>query len=206
MKRYAACQPTFEKVLFLLFMLSFAAFAYGCGDEPADSLAEQVRALRVGFEPYHIGDVLSAEQQKTAQKALQPDAYAGTYKFQDQDLMVVADKSSHVILAMYRQIDRAGPDELKKIIVDLMDKFGQPSASGHDKVIYWAYGENGKITDQQIRKAKKTGKLQDVLATVKLNSSGEFPDSAKKGKPQAEASVYILISSPPLLKRLVKKQ
>ena len=193
----------------LLIGLCFSGVPADCsadsGKPTAGSLEEQLRSLRVGFDPYFIGQILNAEQQSAARKSLQPDAYAGTYKFQDKDLMVVVEEKSHMILAMYWLIDEAEPEEIKKAIIGLMDKFGQPTASGHDKVIYWIYGKNGKITDKQFNKAKKSGKIEEVVATVKFISSREFPEGAKGSQAKGKSSVYTLITSPALLSRLFKK-
>jgi len=67
----------------------------------------------------------------------------------------------------------------------------------HDKIIYWAFDEKGKISEENYRETKKKGRPLQTLATVKLDSSHRIMD---KSDPVVNGSVYYIISSESILK------
>jgi hypothetical protein len=67
----------------------------------------------------------------------------------------------------------------------------------HDKTIYWAFDEKGKISEEQYREAKATKTPLNTLATVKLDSSEKIMDNSSDMR---GGSVYYIISSEPILK------
>ena len=79
-----------------------------------------------------------------------------------------------------------------------MMQFGEPTTSAHGKIIYWAYGENGKISEDDLEKARKKNAGLNVLATVKFNSNGLISGSSEKDE---KLDVYFLITSEPMLKK-----
>ncbi len=192
-------------VAFLLLCL-FPLSSHGYGTGPSlTGLAKEVSGLKLGFGPYAIGKTLTAEQRTMAQKHLLADSYQGTYKFQDGDINVVVTADSHLVLAIYKhlaEVDRAG---VKAGVAQLMDEFGEPTTMAHDRLIYWAYGKKGKISEEDLQNAKKTGELS-VLATVKFSSTTDIMnDNDKQEAPAESSTIYTLISSPLLLERFAKQ-
>jgi hypothetical protein len=75
--------------------------------------------------------------------------------------------------------------------------FGDPTVMAHDKTIYWAFDEKGKISEEQYREAKANREPLKTLATVKLDSSRKIMDDSD---PEEDGSVYYIVSSEPILK------
>ncbi len=165
------------------------------------NLQEQIRELKLGFGPYTIGSILNKEQiDKSQANRMADSSYKGTYKFQDQDVFVVADEKNNTILAIYQRQEDVDNKGIKNTITNLLDRFGEPTATAHDKLIYWAYGEKGKIADSTYLAAKETGEL-DIIATVKFSSKETF---AADQDNKLKTNVYCLITSPPLLAEFMK--
>jgi hypothetical protein len=204
-------------ILVILFTVVFSVGpnAGATNNSSTSDLINAVTALKLGFRGYIIGTILTQDQVTFAKNNLEENAYEGTYKFRDNDIYVVADNSSNMILALYQRQEKIDRNQMKQVISMLMTEFHEPTTMAHDKLVYWAYSKDGKISDTTYLDAKHTGKL-DVIATVKLNSTvGIFPDkttgspeesSESKVEEQSLADIYILISSPPLLESFLKQR
>lgn len=168
-----------------------------------DKLAADVSALNLGFGNYVIGSVLTQEQIAQAQKTPISASYPGTYKFADNDIFIVVDSESNRVLATYMEQKEVQQMQLRHAIASLMDQFGEPTTIAHERLIYWAYGKNGKFSEESLQAAKKTGKI-DILATVKFSSNNEVMFQAQSSENQT-STTYTLISSPPLLEQFAKK-
>ena len=204
-----------RKILIFFFLLftpvifSNQSFANNSQEEMISSVAK----LKLGFGDYSICTILSKEQVAAAQKNLEADSYPGTYKFKDNDIYVVASNTNNMILALYKHQDKVDREQIKTIVSMLMSRFEEPTTMAHDKLVYWAYNQDGKISEETYLDAKQTGKLT-VIATVKLNSTvGIFPDKttgAVEGSPESEvkeqplADIYTLVSSQPILENFLK--
>lgn len=187
----------------LLCLFPFTSYGYGIGSAD-DSLAKEVSRLNIGFGQYAIGKTLSSSQHVRAQRNLVADSYEGTYKFRDGDLNIVAVKDSDMVLAIYKHKDKVDRSGVKSGVAELMDEFGEPTTMAHDRLIYWAYGNKGKVSEEELQNAKKTGELS-VLATVKFSSTSDIMAESKTKDPALESStIYTLISSPLLLERFVR--
>ena len=180
----------FMLAAFLLLPLSVSA-----GEEPQE-LIKAVAALELGFGDYHIAVHLSKEQVEKAKKTLLKDSYPGTYSFSEDDFTLVVDKDTHLILAMYKRSEEAGIKEYRTILAAMMDRFGEPTAVAHEKIIYWAWGDTGKISEDIYRAAKEDGKLK-VLATVKLNASESL--AAVAADADKKVTLYSIVTSDSLL-------
>ncbi|MCK5194471.1 MAG: hypothetical protein KAQ71_11720 [Desulfobulbaceae bacterium] len=205
----------------IIFLLLFAPALFSnqsfANNSPASQkeLIASVAKLQLGFGDYSICTILSKEQVAAAQKNLVADSYPGTYKFKDNDIYVVADNANNMILALYKRQEKVDREQMKRIISMLMTRFEEPTTMAHDKLVYWAYNQNGKISEETYQDAKQTGKL-NVIATVKLNSTGGiFPDKttgSPEGSPESEveeqplADIYTLVSSQPLLEGFIRQQ
>ena len=189
-----------KKIVFIAFLLiSFVFVNSGIGG-PVNDLADEVARHRLGLNGYVVGAILDQTQSSWAQENLVADPYPGTYKFRDGDLFVVADNNTDMVLAIYRQFDSLSAKKLQDLVSDLMLEFGEPTTMAHDKIIYWAFGKKGRITEDIYLDSKKSGNLE-VMATVKLNSTEKFQVVTLGDQQTAEA--YLLISSEPILREVM---
>ncbi len=185
-----------------------------------EKLAADVAQLNLGLQGYRIGKKLTTAQKKTAKAHPGQKAYAGTYKFVDQDLFVVVEKKSDSVLALYKRVPGADKKQLKAMVASLMDRFGLPTAMAHEKIIYWAYNRHGVISEEMFEQAKKDKQIPGlgIIATVKLNSEIEImTDNGKKKKqgdktspstevnPATTGTIYFIITSDPLIKAFLTK-
>lgn len=169
-------------------------------------IGAEVALLELGFGPYVLGQTLSEEQLKFSRDHLVEDSIDGTFKFQDGDIFVVVKTDDNMVLGVYKQFKNVARPKVKEVVGDLMMRFDEPTTMAHGKMIYWAYGKNGKVSEDAFETSKKIGD-SDIIATVKFNSTEPvFPGSAHMGNTQQapedgkEADIYVIITSDPLSK------
>ena len=75
-------------------------------------------------------------------------------------------------------------------------QFGNPTREAHDQIIYWAYNETGKISENQYADLKKDGNIP-VIATVKFKSKLTFSEAGEENAPPN--SIHCIVSSPRML-------
>jgi len=177
-------------------ILSTVTVCSSQADEIAD-LYTRVEKLNIRRNDYTLGKVLTDKQKQTARRSSQENAAPGTYKFKDNDLYVVADKETDRILILYERYEPASAKKIRDLVGALFFDFGDPTVMAHDKTIFWAFDEKGKISEEQYREAKATKKPLKTLVTVKLDSSHKIMDSSDPGR---DGSVYYIVSSGPILK------
>jgi hypothetical protein len=196
-------------VLMALLVISFSSVAEA---NAAKSLLDDVVSLKLGLSGYVIGEKLDAGQKKIAEKHPVEGAYEGTYKFSDNDLYVVVDSNTDRVLALYKQKKEAGREQLKAMVVELMDQFGTPTTMAHEKIVYWAFNRHGAVSDEDFEQAKKIKQTSDlgIIATVKLNSEMEITPDPKENaettadkKADSSGSIYFIITSDPLVKEFM---
>ena len=184
-----------------LTIIAAVIFSVGAGCSPrADEFTDlftRVENLTIQRHDYTLAKALTDKQKKTAQRNALEAASPGTYKFNDNDLYVVADQASDRVLVIYERYEPASREKIQELVGALFFDFGDPTVMAHDKTIYWAFDENGKISEEHYRDAKEKGEPLKTLATVKLDSSQTI--MAKSG-PVESGSVYYIISSEPILK------
>lgn len=166
-----------------------------------DSLLNLVEKLDITRSEYTLGKELNPDQRERASGNLVENASPGTYKFKDKQLFVVADKNSNRVLIIYEQYETASQDKIREILGSLIIDFGEPTVMAHDKIIYWAYGENNKLTEQEYYEAKNGNDRLDILATIKLSSSESIMGATEDSN---AGSIYYIISSEPVLRQLQK--
>jgi len=197
--------------IFLAFVL-IMSFSQVTRAETASSLLNQVVSLQLGLNGYVIGEKLSAAQKKNADENPVEGAYEGTYKFIDNILNVVVDSKTDRVLALYQQKKAADKNQLKAMVVELMDHFGAPTTIAHEKILYWAFNKHGAVSEDDFNKAKEVKQAPElgIIATVKLNSEMEItPDpkeddkSAADMKAPATGSIYFIITSDLLVKEFM---
>ncbi|MGB3209547.1 MAG: hypothetical protein WBB19_02465 [Desulforhopalus sp.] len=170
-------------------------------------IGAEVAALKLGLGDYCIGQTLNAQQQVIAQRNAITKTIKGSYKFQDGEVFVVVDEAKDMVIGLYKKNDEASRDDVKKMVGELMMRFEEPTTMAHDKLIYWAFGRDGRISEELFDLARNNGG-EKVLATVKFSSDVPIapkavPEEDKKvdGSTEEEiASMYVMISSNPLSK------
>lgn len=202
----------FQLVILVLAALLIMNFSPLAEAKTAESLMDDVVSLKLGMGGYVIGEKLGSAQKKIAEKHLVEEAYEGTYKFVDNDLYVVVDTNTDRVLALYKQKKEADKNQLKAMVVELMDHFGVPTTIAHEKILYWAFNKHGAVSEDDFNQAKKIKQTTglDIIATVKLNSEMEItPDpkeeeeSAEMKKESAAGAIYFIITSDPLVKEFM---
>ncbi len=178
-------------------VILFVGTAYSPKADEFPDLFTRVENLNIQRHDYILAKALTDKQKKTAQRNALEAASPGTYKFKDNDLYVVADRASDRVLVIYERYEPASREKIRELVGALFFDFGDPTVMAHDKTIYWAFDENGKISEEHYRDAKEKGEPLKTLATVKLNSSQKIMD---KNSPLESGSVYYIISSEPILK------
>jgi hypothetical protein len=196
-------------VLAVLLAMTFSPTVHA---KSAESLLDDVVSLKLGLSGYVIGEKLDAGQKKIAEKHPVEGAYEGTYKFIDNILNVVVDSKTDRVLALYQQKKAADKNQLKAMVVELMDHFGAPTTIAHEKILYWAFNKHGAVSEDDFNKAKEVKQAPElgIIATVKLNSEMEItPDpkedeaSAADTKAPATGSIYFIITSDPLVQEFM---
>ena len=184
-------------LLLTLFFTFQAAYATG----ETGNLTEKVAALELGMDGYTIGTKLSADKKKYSSKHMLNDAYEGTYKFSDGDLSIVVAQKDDTVLALYQRKEEAGIDQARKMITGLVGLYSDPTAMAHDKLVYWAYNEAGKIPEEKYNQSRENAEKLDVLATIKFNSDFSITDETL-GE-QQKGTIYFIISSDRLSKEFM---
>jgi len=173
----------------------------GAAAAMGSDLGARVAALDLGMHGYVIGARLSGTQKDGAEQHAVSDSYEGTYKFRDGDLFIIAATDDDTILAIYSRSDEADMDGARMMISGLMGLYGEPTVMAHDKQIYWAYADTGKITEEAYLQIKESNTPADILATVKFSSSFELtaedPDGRQTG------AIYYIITSDPLVRQFI---
>jgi hypothetical protein len=163
---------------------------------------EKVESLKISWHGYTLGSQLSDSQKEIAEKNPLPSTASSTYKFRDKELTIVADSKTDRILIVFEIIENASQQKVRDMLGSLVIVFNDPTLSAHDKIVYWAYGENGKYSATQFEDAKENVKNEQetltIIATVKLQS--EVP-IMEKGRDKASGRVYYIISSESLLRK-----
>jgi len=166
----------------------------------------EVAGLNLGFGDYALGQVLNDEQKVLAQKNSIPKTVAGTIKFKDEDIFVIAQRDTFMVLGIYKMFEKTSRQDVKTIVGDLMLRFSEPTTMAHDKLIYWAFNNKGHIGQDEYDFAKQAGDT-DIIATVKLSSTSSiFPDPAPGKNKEKElgqdekSDIYVMITSNPLSK------
>ncbi len=172
------------------------------GSVDYENLEKKVAMLGLGFGEYHIANKLSMEQKEKGQKTLLEKSYPGTYTFSDGDVFVLVIEETDTILAVYRKIEEAGKEQMKQMIADLMTRFGNPTSEAHDQIIYWAYGEKGKISDEEYDSLKQDDERK-IVATVKFKSKLTFTENDLET--DQKNSIHCIISSPRMLEKFYQQ-
>ena len=91
-------------------------------------------------------------------------------------------------------------DAVRQMVGGLMARFGEPTVMAHEKIIYWAFGEAGKIDEATYNEAKGRGEI-DILGTVKFSSTFELEPGMADDNVEETGTIYYIISSDRLLDR-----
>ncbi len=209
-----------QLITFVVAALLAIAFSANAEDKKAETLLDQVISLKLGLNGYAVGAELTVDQKKIAAKnPVEGEAYTGTYKFSVDDLIVVVDKKTDRILAMYQQKKDADKEQFKAMVSNLMDHFDTPTTMAHGKMLYWAFNKHGGVSEDDFnasKKIKKTGEL-GIIATVKFSSEHDITpdltvreerkeekkDEVKKEEKAQTGAIYFIITSDPLVQQFM---
>jgi len=185
-----------------ILILLLLPFSSACSSDKLSDLLGQVERLNISRGGYTLGKGLTDRQKATALKHPVEAANPWTFKFKDGDLYVVADKATDRVVIIYERYEATTIKKVRALVGSLSLDFGDPTVMAHDKIIYWVFGPEGKLTREQYKKAKLADGKLNILATVKLNSTMRImEDSTRSG----DSSVYYIISSEPVLKLIKSK-
>jgi len=162
-----------------------------------DRLFNQVEKLKIERHGYVLGKKLTRKQIKIASANPVEATAEDTFKFKDKNLFVVAQKKTDRILVLYEQFEAEDQKKIQGLVGDLYMNFDDPTVLAHDKVVYWAYDDNGKITTQSFDSAKKDKKKLNILATIKFISDIKIMEKIEES---VTGQAYYIISSDPILK------
>ena len=199
-----------NRIIYILVILATAGCVNASQNNEFNILAEKVAAINISHHQYTLGKKLTQDQKKLARQNAVKDASPGTYKFNDANLFIVAEKNSDRVLILYEHYAKASKTKGRELLGSLVMKFGDPTVFAHGKTVYWAYNAGGKISEIEFNNAKGASEQLEILATIKLESSEPLmgKDANKKNESEQHAkkegtqSVYYVISSEPLLKLL----
>ncbi len=165
------------------------------------SLFKDVEQLNLKRGGYILGAELTEKQAEIAKTNSIKAEIKDTLKFQDNNLFIVVQESSNRVIVIYEKFEDASQKIAQNIVGDLYMEFDEPTVLAHDKIVYWAYEKQGKISNAQFDKAKDDNKKLGILATVKFTS-----DMKIMGEKEASLKgyVYYIISSDPILKHFGK--
>jgi len=182
--------------LSLIFLL-LTSISSDAQSKEIEGLLDQLAALNLNRNGYTLGKVLTDAQKKTAQQHSIEVKNPRIYKFQDGDLFIVAAKTTDCVIILYKQYDPTSREKIQEVVGALFLDFGDPTILAHDKIIYWAFGPEGKLSEPEYSKIKEEKGKLDILATLKLTSSLKIME---KDEADATGSMYYIISSPAVLK------
>jgi hypothetical protein len=203
MTRIHTVSPLYYFAPAVLLTLLVFLLQTGHSNEMTDNLAVRVASLELGMDGYTIGNKLTSMQKEIASDNISKDSYEGTYKFKDNDLFIIAAKNDDTILAIYQRNDKADMEQAKLMVSGLMLQYGEPTTMAHDKLIYWAYNSEGKISEETYNKLRGDKKTIEILATVKFNSSFEI--TGENQAQEEKATNYFIISSDLLTQEFIAR-
>ena len=204
------------RIVCIILWISLTACSQAPDNETAD-LFNQVEALKLGRGDYVLGKALTEPQRKIAQDHPVEQPTPGLYKFRDGDLFVVTQKSSDRVLILYEQYDTVTQEKVRNLVGNLFFDFGDPTVLAHDKIIYWVYGADGIMSEEEYYRIKKEKESLKTLATLKLSSSESIMGKKSKmnnkdkvaNQPSADQkniSVYYVLSSQRLLEIITSQK
>lgn len=183
--------------LILATLLLFVSGYAGATPNKLTDLLDSVAVLNIGRNSYTLGKVLTDTQKDTARRDPVEIENPDLSKFKDGGLYIVTEKTTDRVIIMYEQHDEISRKEIRELVGALFLDFGEPTVFTHDKVIYWAWGQNGKFSSEAFKTSKKKQQPLNILVTVKLNSSLKIMGA--RGDKEL-GSVYYIITSDPALK------
>jgi hypothetical protein len=199
-KQQVMVNLTSVKIAILLLLL--LPLSSACSSDKLSDLLARVETLNISRRGYTLGKALTDGQRATALKHPVEAANPWTRKFKDGDLYVVTDKAADRVIILYERYEATTIKKVQALVGSLSLDFGDPTVMAHDKIIYWVFGPEGKLTRAQYKKARQADGKLNILATVKLNSSMKILGGTTRS---GEGSVYYIISSEPVLKLIESK-
>ena len=139
-------------------ILSVAAAGTSRADEFTD-LFNRVEKLNIRRNDYTLGKVLTDKQKTNSATQRRGKGRPGNLQIQRQhSFHSGADKATDRVLVLYERYEPVSRKKIRELVGALFFDFGDPTVMAHDKTIYWAFDEKGKISEEQYREAKATKK------------------------------------------------
>ncbi len=185
-----------KKFLFVFLLTTFLFPLNGYATDLA-SLFKDVEQLNLKRGGYILGAKLTKEQIEIAKANPIKAEIKDTLKFQDKNLFIVVQATTNRVIVIYEKFEDASQKIAQNVVGDLYMEFDEPTVLAHDKIVYWAYEKEGKISNTQFDKAKDDNKKLGILATVKFSSDMKIMEEKEAS---LKGYIYYIISSDPILK------
>ena len=176
-------------------IMGMVSMAWAVPASDQGGLLDQVQALNISWGAYVLGAPLTPEQRELAKANPISIDTPGVYKFQDGNVFVVADGTSHRVIILYVQYADVDREGLKACLGDLFLSHGTPTLLAHDQLVYWAWGRGGKFSSEQFQAAREAQQPLDILSTVKFTSDVKIME----GTGDAPGNAYVIMASEPVL-------
>lgn len=186
----------------------------------AATLFDTVEAVNIGLGGYRLGAALTDEQKRIAAANPKPANVEGTYKFEDGDIAVVADKATDRVVLVYQSYRMVDSGKMKQLVGNYIGRFEEPTTVTHGNIIYWFYKADGtKVTLDEFEAWR--GKMHPQAEADRGKSLAEMLQTEATGRPELgnlvtvkfstdksiggkeaflDATAYLIISSEQLLK------
>lgn len=161
---------------------------------------EKIQRLNLVYKGFRLGTELERA------KGLRPlkGALPGTLRFKDGSLVVAVDEKTRHIIALYEEYPQITPQELQRVVGELMGRLGEPTFEAHDKMLFWYFSPKGKISSETFNRIVEKGEEPKILAIVKLYCDHKIVEFANQKDPKARAKVYVTFYSPLLIRKIMQ--
>ncbi|OAQ21384.1 hypothetical protein [Thermosulfurimonas dismutans] len=161
---------------------------------------EKIQQLNLVYKDFRLGDKLEGAKDLRPLKGALP----GTLRFKNGSLVVAIEEKSRRILALYDEFPRIAPQELQRLVGELMGLLGEPTFEAHDKILFWYFSPKGKISSETFNRIVEKGEEPKILAIVKLYCDHKIVEFANQKDPKARAKVYVTFYSPLLIRKIMQ--
>jgi len=160
------------KIITLIISLLVLCAPQVQADTSLDTVLDQGEKLAISRNDYTLGKKLSPKQQQLVTRQKVPVTnFPGVSKFHDQNLFITIEEKSLRVISIYQEFKPVNHKAVQDLVGELFFQLNEPTTIAHDKTIYWAYNQKGKLSSDDFhRQHEKDGRLS-ILAKVKIDSS-----------------------------------
>lgn len=176
-------------------------------------LYADVAALNLGRNGYVLAHPLTPSQRRIAAEHKMESTAKGTYRFEDPaqgGCVIVAESTTHRVLLVMESVEHATRKTAQVQVGAFFMEFGEPTISAHDRIVYWAYGKEGKYSTQAFEESKKRQQPLPIIATIKLQSEmkivmSEGDQNRSTDSESVTGHLYSTVTSEAILRHFVKE-